>query len=48
MFCALIEYGAVAVEFYLGQGWHVAREFAHEKYHQAMLEMAKSNNPRLH
>jgi ribosomal protein S18 acetylase RimI-like enzyme len=32
----------VAVEFYLGQGWQIAREFAHEKYHHAMLEMNKS------
>jgi len=31
-----------AVHFYLSQGWQIAREFAHEKYHHAMLEMAKS------
>jgi hypothetical protein len=30
------------VQFYLSQGWQIAREFAHEKYHHAMLEMAKS------
>jgi ribosomal protein S18 acetylase RimI-like enzyme len=44
----VVKSNRVAVEFYLGQGWHVAREFTHEKYHHAMLEMAKSNNPRLH
>jgi GNAT superfamily N-acetyltransferase len=33
---------AVAVQFYFNQGWQIAREFAHEKYHHAMLEMAKS------
>ena len=32
----------VAVRFYLGRGWRIAREFAHEKYQHAMLEMAKS------
>ena len=32
----------VAVQFYLNQGWQIAREFAHEKYHHAMLELAKS------
>jgi ribosomal protein S18 acetylase RimI-like enzyme len=31
-----------AVQFYLSQGWQIAREFAHEKYHHAMLEMTKS------
>ena len=31
----------VAVQFYLKQGWQIAREFAHEKYHHAMLELAK-------
>jgi hypothetical protein len=30
------------VEFYLNHGWQIAREFAHEKYHHPMLEMAKS------
>jgi hypothetical protein len=34
--------GSVAVQFYLGHGWQIAREFAHEKYHHAMLELAKS------
>jgi ribosomal protein S18 acetylase RimI-like enzyme len=43
----VVKSNRVAVEFYLGQAWHVAREFAHEKYHHPMLEMAKSNNPRL-
>lgn len=32
----------VAVQFYLNQGWQIAREFAHEKYHHAMLELVKS------
>jgi ribulose bisphosphate carboxylase small subunit len=32
----------MAVQFYLSQGWQIAREFAHEKYHHAMLEMGKS------
>jgi hypothetical protein len=29
------------VQFYLEQGWQIAREFAHLKYHHAMLELAK-------
>ena len=37
----VVRSNAVAVQFYLGQGWQVAREFAHEKYHHAMLEMTK-------
>lgn len=32
----------VALEFYLRHGWQIAREFAHEKYHHPMLELAKS------
>jgi ribosomal protein S18 acetylase RimI-like enzyme len=32
-----------AVEFYLRHGWRVAREFPHEKFHHAMLEMVKSS-----
>jgi GNAT superfamily N-acetyltransferase len=32
----------VAVQFYVNHGWQIAREFAHEKYHHAMLELAKS------
>ena len=43
----VVKSNRVAVEFYLGQGWHVVREFAHEKYHHAMLELAKSTNARL-
>jgi ribosomal protein S18 acetylase RimI-like enzyme len=31
-----------AVQFYLRQGWEVAREFPHEKFHHAMLELVKS------
>lgn len=38
----VVRSNAVAVQFYLNQGWQIAREFAHEKYHHAMLEMAKS------
>ncbi|HSY92877.1 MAG TPA: GNAT family N-acetyltransferase [Candidatus Binatus sp.] len=38
----VVRSNAVAVQFYLSQGWQIAREFAHEKYHHAMLEMTKS------
>jgi GNAT superfamily N-acetyltransferase len=38
----VVRSNAVAVQFYLNQGWQLAREFAHEKYHHAMLELAKS------
>jgi len=38
----VVRSNAVAVQFYLSQGWQIAREFAHEKYHHAMLEMARS------
>ena len=38
----VVRANAVAVQFYLSQGWQIAREFSHEKYHHAMLEMAKS------
>jgi ribosomal protein S18 acetylase RimI-like enzyme len=38
----VVQSNAIAVQFYLSQGWQIAREFAHEKYHHAMLEMAKS------
>lgn len=38
----VVRSNAVAVQFYLNQGWQIAREFTHEKYHHAMLEMAKS------
>ena len=38
----VVRSNAVAVRFYLSQGWQIAREFAHEKYNHAMLEMAKS------
>lgn len=37
----VVRSNAVAVQFYLSQEWQIAREFAHEKYHHAMLEMAK-------
>ena len=38
----VVRSNAVAVQFYLSQGWQIAREFTHEKYHHAMLEMPKS------
>ena len=38
----VVKSNAVAVQFYLSRGWQIVREFAHEKYHHAMLEMAKS------
>src|SRR5258708_39428278 len=38
----VVRSNAVAVQFYLGQGWQIAREFAHEKYHHAILEMVNS------
>src|SRR5580658_5234947 len=38
----VVRSNAVAVQFYLSRGWQIAREVAHEKYHHAMLEMAKS------
>jgi len=37
----VVRSNTVAVQFYLGRGWQIAREFAHEKYNHAMLEMAK-------
>jgi len=37
----VVRSNAVAVQFYVSQGWQIAREFAHEKYHHPMLEMAK-------
>jgi GNAT superfamily N-acetyltransferase len=38
----VVKSNLVAVQFYSRQGWRIAREFAHEKYHHPMLEMAKS------
>jgi ribosomal protein S18 acetylase RimI-like enzyme len=38
----VVKSNLVAIQFYLHQGWQIAREFAHEKYHHPMLEMAKS------
>ena len=38
----VVRSNAVAVQFYLHQGWQIAREFTHEKYHHAMLELSKS------
>lgn len=42
----VVRSNAIAVQFYLHQGWQIAREFAHEKYHHAMLELAKSGPER--
>jgi ribosomal protein S18 acetylase RimI-like enzyme len=42
----VVKSNTIAVQFYLGQDWQVAREFAHEKYNHAMLELAKSNQAR--
>ena len=39
----VVKSNIVAVEFYLGRGWQIAREFSHEKYHHAMFELTKSN-----
>jgi len=38
----VVKSNLIAVQFYRRQGWQIAREFAHEKYHHPMLEMAKS------
>jgi hypothetical protein len=38
----VVRSNAVAVQFYLSHEWQIAREFAHEKYHHPMLELAKS------
>jgi ribosomal protein S18 acetylase RimI-like enzyme len=38
----VVKSNLVAVRFYSHQGWRIAREFAHEKYHHPMLEMTKS------
>jgi ribosomal protein S18 acetylase RimI-like enzyme len=37
----VVKSNLVAVQFYSGQGWRIASEFAHEKYRHPMLEMAK-------
>jgi ribosomal protein S18 acetylase RimI-like enzyme len=39
----VVKSNTVAVEFYFHQGWRIAREFPHEKYSHAMLEMVKSS-----
>jgi ribosomal protein S18 acetylase RimI-like enzyme len=38
----VVRSNTAAVQFYLRHGWQIAREFAHEKYHHPMLELAKS------
>jgi ribosomal protein S18 acetylase RimI-like enzyme len=39
----VVKSNARAVQFYLRRGWEIAREFQHEKFNHAMLEMVKSN-----
>jgi len=41
----VVKSNLVAIQFYSRQGWQIAREFAHEKYHHPMLEMAKAFTP---
>jgi ribosomal protein S18 acetylase RimI-like enzyme len=43
----VVKSNLVAVRFYLSQGWQIAREFAHEKYDHAILEMAKPCSEKL-
>ena len=38
----VVRSNTLAVQFYMKQGWQIAREFAHEKYTHTMLEMARS------
>jgi len=38
----VVQSNTVAVQFYLAQGWQVARELPHEKYRHTMLELVKS------
>src|ERR1700680_1039587 len=38
----VVKSNLVAVQFYSRQGWRIAREFAPEKSHHPMLEMAKA------
>ena len=37
----VVKSNQVAVRFYLRRGWKVHREFPHEKYNHAMLELSK-------
>ena len=37
----VVRSNAGAVQFYLGRGWQIAPQFAHEKYQHPMLEMIK-------
>jgi ribosomal protein S18 acetylase RimI-like enzyme len=43
----VVRSNAVAMRFYLSQGWQIARESVHENYHHAMLEMARSSPGKL-
>ncbi len=38
----VVKSNTVAVNFYFGQGWQVAREFPHEKFGHAIYELSKS------
>jgi ribosomal protein S18 acetylase RimI-like enzyme len=38
----VVKSNTVAVNFYFGQGWQIAREFAHEKFGHAIYELSKS------
>ncbi|MGA7794606.1 MAG: GNAT family N-acetyltransferase [Candidatus Acidiferrales bacterium] len=38
----VVKSNKVAVQFYLGQGWRIGREFPHEKFQHQMFEMVKS------
>jgi hypothetical protein len=44
----VVKSNTVAVQFYLSRGWQIVLEFAHEKYHHAMLETAKTLPGNLH
>jgi ribosomal protein S18 acetylase RimI-like enzyme len=38
----VVKSNTVAVNFYFGQGWEIAREFPHEKFGHAMYELSKA------
>jgi ribosomal protein S18 acetylase RimI-like enzyme len=39
----VVKSNTVAVNFYFGEGWQVAREFPHEKFGHAMYELSKES-----
>jgi ribosomal protein S18 acetylase RimI-like enzyme len=39
----VVKSNTVAVNFYFGQGWQIAREFPHEKFGHAMYELSKES-----